>query len=183
MNVFRNVPSGGPKMLAQHVYVLSKSDCHRLSCRCEMEINECESNPCRNGGSCLDRFNMFVCECPPGYSGPICDTNVCLLHSFFFSVIHTGLEMCILHFLFLQTRYLWSFLLISALCAFAETSPQAGNPLADGSHPAAVFLCADNDHRLDLHGAHSEEEAAVGGCVQPQCSGDGWSSAWDGQHA
>lgn len=48
--------------------------------RCETEIDECLSNPCRNGGSCLDRFNMFVCECPPGYSGPICDTNVCLLH-------------------------------------------------------------------------------------------------------
>lgn len=42
-------------------------------------MNECESNPCQNGGSCLDRFNMFVCECPPGYSGPVCDTNVRLL--------------------------------------------------------------------------------------------------------
>lgn len=51
-----------------------------LSCSCETEINECESNPCRNGGTCFDRFNMFVCECPPGYSGPICDMNVCLSH-------------------------------------------------------------------------------------------------------
>lgn len=47
--------------------------------RCETEIDECQSNPCRNGGSCLDRFNMFVCECPPGYSGPTCDMNVCSL--------------------------------------------------------------------------------------------------------
>lgn len=78
---------------------------------------------------------------------------------------------------------LWQFSPNSALCAFAETSPQAGNPLAGGGHPATVLLCADNDHRLDLHGAHGKEEAAVRGCVQPQCSGAGWSSAWDGQHA
>lgn len=77
----------------------------------------------------------------------------------------------------------WPYILICALCPFAETSPQTGNPLADGSHPAAVLLCADSDHRLDLHGAHGEEEAPVGGSVQPQCSGAGWGSAGDGQHA
>ncbi|KAG7498180.1 crumbs-like 2-like [Solea senegalensis] len=42
---------------------------------CESETDECESNPCRNGASCLNRFNMFVCECPPDYSGPTCDTK------------------------------------------------------------------------------------------------------------
>lgn len=46
-----------------------------------------------------------------------------------------------------------------------------------------MLLCADSDHRLDLHGAHGEEEAPVGGSVQPQCSGAGWSSTGDGQHA
>ncbi|XP_058473248.1 protein crumbs homolog 2a [Solea solea] len=43
--------------------------------RCESETDECESNPCRNGASCLNRFNMFVCECPPDYSGHTCDTK------------------------------------------------------------------------------------------------------------
>lgn len=62
-------------------YVLSICDLMQyLSCSCEREIDECDSNPCRNGGSCLDQFNMFVCECLPGYSGPFCDTNVRLLH-------------------------------------------------------------------------------------------------------
>lgn len=67
-----------PYMFAQYVHVLSQ--CDFVPGRCETEIDECQSNPCRNGGSCLDRFNMFVCECPPGYSGPTCDMNVCSLH-------------------------------------------------------------------------------------------------------
>lgn len=73
--------------------------------------------------------------------------------------------------------------LTSVLHAIAETGTQAGNSLGDGSCPTAVLLCADNDHRLDLHGAHSKKEEAVGRCVQPQCSGAGWSTARDGQHA
>ncbi|XP_051906118.1 protein crumbs homolog 2-like [Hippocampus zosterae] len=43
--------------------------------RCELEIDECGSNPCRHGATCLDRLNRFVCECPPGYNGPVCETN------------------------------------------------------------------------------------------------------------
>ncbi|KAK6304960.1 hypothetical protein J4Q44_G00237400 [Coregonus suidteri] len=43
--------------------------------RCETEIDECESNPCRNGGSCIDRLNRFWCVCLHGYSGPFCDTS------------------------------------------------------------------------------------------------------------
>ncbi|XP_024237361.2 protein crumbs homolog 2a [Oncorhynchus tshawytscha] len=43
--------------------------------RCETEIDECESNPCQNGGSCIDRVNRFWCVCLPGYSGLFCDTS------------------------------------------------------------------------------------------------------------
>ena len=44
--------------------------------RCETEIDECESNPCLNGATCLDRLNHFQCECMPGYSGRLCESNV-----------------------------------------------------------------------------------------------------------
>ena len=36
---------------------------------CEVEINECESLPCQNGGSCMDDFNGYSCLCVIGFEG------------------------------------------------------------------------------------------------------------------
>lgn len=38
---------------------------------CEIEINECLSNPCLNGGSCVDELDGFYCTCPLGFIGKI----------------------------------------------------------------------------------------------------------------
>lgn len=43
---------------------------------CNFEYNECESNPCSNGGTCLDRVGEFQCICPVGYAGSRCETQV-----------------------------------------------------------------------------------------------------------
>ena len=43
---------------------------------CNFEYNECESNPCTNGGPCLDRVGEFQCICPVGYAGSRCETQV-----------------------------------------------------------------------------------------------------------
>lgn len=67
--------------------------------------------------------------------------------------------------------------------SFAETISETGDPVADGGPAAALLLRSHPGHRPDLHGAHGQEEAPVGGRVQPQHSGGGWSSAGDGQHA
>ena len=40
-----------------------------------VEINECESTPCTNGGSCVDEVNRFKCKCASGYVGTTCDTG------------------------------------------------------------------------------------------------------------
>ena len=37
------------------------------------DINECESNPCSNGGVCVDGINGYACNCTDGYIGPECD--------------------------------------------------------------------------------------------------------------
>ncbi|XP_030906503.2 sushi, nidogen and EGF-like domain-containing protein 1 isoform X2 [Melopsittacus undulatus] len=44
------------------------------------EINECQSQPCLNGGQCKDRIAEFLCLCEPGYTGQHCesDTDECL---------------------------------------------------------------------------------------------------------
>lgn len=41
--------------------------------RCEININECATNPCANGSTCVDGINSYTCACPSGYMGRHCD--------------------------------------------------------------------------------------------------------------
>uniref|UniRef100_A0AAR2JRL6 Neurogenic locus notch homolog protein 1 n=1 Tax=Pygocentrus nattereri TaxID=42514 RepID=A0AAR2JRL6_PYGNA len=43
---------------------------------CDLNVNECLSNPCVNGGTCRDMTNGYVCSCRPGFTGPNCQTNI-----------------------------------------------------------------------------------------------------------
>ncbi|NXD42033.1 SNED1 protein, partial [Copsychus sechellarum] len=65
-------------------YVLSQHN-HPRVCRvpgiwsdppeCD-EIDECQSQPCLNGGQCKDRVSAFLCLCEPGYTGYHCELDV-----------------------------------------------------------------------------------------------------------
>ncbi|GAB0086814.1 Cubilin [Sergentomyia squamirostris] len=45
----------------------------------KLSEDNCRSNPCQNGGSCIDIYDGFLCHCPPQYQGPTCvlDVNEC----------------------------------------------------------------------------------------------------------
>ena len=39
---------------------------------CERDLNECESEPCQNGGTCVDYPGRYLCTCPEGFAGDSC---------------------------------------------------------------------------------------------------------------
>ncbi|XP_054274028.1 cubilin-like isoform X2 [Macrosteles quadrilineatus] len=41
-----------------------------------LTVDECLSNPCRNGGTCQDMYNGFICNCPTNWQGKLCDEDV-----------------------------------------------------------------------------------------------------------
>lgn len=44
--------------------------------QCEIDIDECQINPCLNSGICNDLINSFKCTCPIGFTGARCQTNI-----------------------------------------------------------------------------------------------------------
>ncbi|XP_010874503.2 protein crumbs homolog 2 [Esox lucius] len=43
---------------------------------CERNVDECESAPCQNGGSCEDLVNSYECACRPGFTGVHCEVDI-----------------------------------------------------------------------------------------------------------
>ncbi|KAJ8404732.1 hypothetical protein AAFF_G00335950 [Aldrovandia affinis] len=43
---------------------------------CESDIDECEEDPCQNGGTCVNYLGGFFCHCLKGFSGVHCHSNV-----------------------------------------------------------------------------------------------------------
>ncbi|XP_029345463.1 cubilin isoform X3 [Acyrthosiphon pisum] len=41
-----------------------------------LSISECLSNPCQNGGICVDLYNGFQCNCPNNWQGRLCELDV-----------------------------------------------------------------------------------------------------------
>lgn len=36
---------------------------------CEVDIDDCASDPCLNGGVCIDGIDSFTCQCVSGKTG------------------------------------------------------------------------------------------------------------------
>ena len=45
-----------------------------LICVCVWtEEDECESFPCKNGGTCINEINRYICNCPQNFAGVNCE--------------------------------------------------------------------------------------------------------------
>ena len=40
------------------------------------DVNDCSSNPCMNGGHCIDLKDNFQCQCKEGFWGKFCELEV-----------------------------------------------------------------------------------------------------------
>ncbi|XP_053380812.1 uncharacterized protein LOC123562034 [Mercenaria mercenaria] len=43
---------------------------------CDKEVDQCEAEPCDNGGTCSNHGNSFTCDCAQGFAGETCKTNL-----------------------------------------------------------------------------------------------------------
>ena len=55
------------------------------------EINECDSNPCKNGAVCNDHVNRYSCDCVVGYTGTNCEISESL---YLFDTLVLMIETC-----------------------------------------------------------------------------------------
>lgn len=44
--------------------------------KCQTDMNECLSEPCKNGGTCSDYVNSYTCKCQVGFDGVHCENNI-----------------------------------------------------------------------------------------------------------
>uniref|UniRef100_A0A8P4KPT1 Crumbs homolog 1 n=1 Tax=Dicentrarchus labrax TaxID=13489 RepID=A0A8P4KPT1_DICLA len=57
----------------------AENTCHCLpgfTGQCEKDVDECASDPCMNGGFCINYVNSFECVCDMNYSGIHCQMDV-----------------------------------------------------------------------------------------------------------
>ena len=63
------------------------------------DVDECLSNPCQNGGTCIEGLFMYHCRCPVTYGGQNCEGLLVFL------VYYLQLSLIISHLLMFWMRY------------------------------------------------------------------------------
>lgn len=42
----------------------------------QVNINDCDSQPCLHNGQCNDSINGYTCQCPSGWTGKNCEEEM-----------------------------------------------------------------------------------------------------------
>ncbi|KAJ8670094.1 hypothetical protein QAD02_001353 [Eretmocerus hayati] len=66
---------------SNHVKPTSETELRRLESKVrtivsKLRADDCASDPCQNGGTCIDGYESFHCHCPPEWEGPVCTVDV-----------------------------------------------------------------------------------------------------------
>ena len=48
----------------------------KRQCATFQGLNECSSNPCKNGATCNDYLGYYACSCESGFTGVNCEENI-----------------------------------------------------------------------------------------------------------
>ncbi|XP_066265125.1 uncharacterized protein [Branchiostoma lanceolatum] len=63
----------------QFSYMWNDHMCGELKyyvCQKDIDVDECQSQPCQNGGQCIDGINRYDCQCAAGFAGTNCELNI-----------------------------------------------------------------------------------------------------------
>ena len=104
-----------------------------------VDIDECASNPCENGGVCDDREDYFVCTCTAGFMGATCDVGKII---FSFTNYSRSLYQLLGHFddLTILIHFCWS--------SVSLTHVVIPDPVHSAMSVSHVLFCITRPHAL-----------------------------------
>ena len=156
-------------LLSPHVEVGYECDCvpGTSGSRCEINFDDCYSNPCLFGAQCEDEVNGFRCRCPEGTSGDDCSfnpdectLNPCLNGATCINGFGHYVCECLPGYYGNECQY--HYFRLSTVCA---SSPCQNGGVCSSGRNSFTCLCPEG-----FTGKFCEEtSAARGGCISNPC--------------
>ena len=53
--------------------------CDKTNCHSSI-VNPCDSSPCKNGATCENYRNTFLCDCAEGFEGDTCEEGKVIIY-------------------------------------------------------------------------------------------------------